>query len=107
MPAAAGANQVNSLSFDSSQINDFKQQARILALADAKSKSTSLAAAAGIQLSDITGWYENLISPTDSSSATVDAKGGTSSSGSGGAAPQTPSGNQEVVIEIGLTYNLK
>jgi uncharacterized protein YggE len=108
--SAAGANQVNSLSFDSSQMNDLKQQARLLALADAKAKSSALASAAGVQLSDITGWYENLINPSTSADTNAsDAKGGAGGGGNDGgtAVPQTPSGNQEVVIEIGLTYNLK
>jgi uncharacterized protein YggE len=98
----AGANQVNNLSFDSSQMNDLKQQARILAIADAKAKSAALAATAGVELQDITGWYENVIGPIAYSSA--DAKGGM---GGGGATPQTPSGDREVVIEIGVTYNIK
>jgi hypothetical protein len=108
--SAAGANQVNSLSFDSSQMNDLKQQARILALADAKAKSAALASAAGVQLSDITGWYENLINPADSSGGPVDAKsaqGAGGGAGGSGSVAQTPSGNQDVVIEIGLTYNIK
>lgn len=110
--SAAGANQVNSLAFDSSHLNDLKQQARLLALADAKSKSAALASAAGVQLGEITGWYENQVGPGGVSGGPVDAKGiplggGGGNGPLGGANPQTPSGNQDVVMEIGLTYNLK
>jgi uncharacterized protein YggE len=100
----AGANQVNNLSFDASNMNDLKQQARVKAIADAKQKSAALASAAGIQLKDITGWYENLVQPlpygTDNS-----AKGGVG----GGAVnvPNTPAGDNEIIIEIGVTYNIK
>ncbi|MFA5886544.1 MAG: SIMPL domain-containing protein [Patescibacteria group bacterium] len=103
--SSAGANQINSLAFDSSTINDLKQQARLKAIADAKDKSISLAKAAGVELKDITGWYENLISPNPAYIADY-GKGGL---GAGGAMPttQVPSGDREVVLEIGVTYNIK
>jgi hypothetical protein len=100
----AGANQVNNLSFDSSKLNDLKQAARVKAISDAKDKSAALAQAAGVELKDISGWYENFISPlpyvTDYS-----AKGGMGAGAPG--APTIPVSDREVVIEIGVTYNLK
>lgn len=100
----AGANQVNSLSFDASNMNELKQEARIKAIADAKVKSVSLADSAGVKLKDITGWYENMIGPIPYYSTTDYGKGGM---GAGAAAPEVPAGDREVVIEIGVTYNLK
>ncbi len=101
----AGANQVNNLSFDASNMNDLKQAARIKAISDAKSKSDALAAAAGVKLEDITGWYENYINPLPVY-ATDYGKGGL---GAGGAvsSPVIGAGGREVVIEIGVTYNIK
>jgi hypothetical protein len=99
----AGANQVNNLVFDASDMNDLKQEARIKAIGDAKGKSEALAAAAGVRLEEIIGWYENTISPM---AGYIDyGKGGM---GAGGAvsSPNTPSGSREVVIEIGVTYNI-
>jgi len=98
----AGANQVNGLSFDSSQMNDLKQQARLLAITDAKSKSLTLAETAGVELIGITGWYENSVGPLIYSSVD-NAKGGLG----GDSSPTTPSGDREVVIEVGVTYNIK
>ena len=101
----AGAKQVNNLSFDASNMNDLKQEARVKAIADAKAKSTALADSAGVRLQDITGWYENLVSPMSLYSTADYGKGGL---GAGGAvAPQTPAGDREVIIEIGVTYNIK
>lgn len=100
----AGANQISSLAFDSSNINDLKQQARIQAIADAKSKSDSLAQAAGVKLEDITGWYENLVSPQPLYLSADYGKGGM---GGGISSPSTPAGGREVIIEIGVTYNIK
>ena len=101
----AGANQVNNLSFDSSNLNDLKQEARIKAIADAKQKSTALAQAAGVELKDISGWYENLVQPMPYGD--MSAKGGMGGAGGAISAPQTPSGDREIIIEIGVTYNLK
>jgi len=98
----AGANQVSGLVFDASNMNDIKQQARLLAMADAKSKSKILAEAAGVELKDINSWYENPISVP--SPVYSYAQGGM---GAGSIPPQTPGGLKEVIIEINLTYNLK
>jgi uncharacterized protein YggE len=100
----AGANQVNNLSFDASNMNDLKQQARLKAIEDAKEKSSALAATAGVELKNITGWYENQVSPSPLYSTADYAKGGL---GAGVVSPQTPAGDREVVIEIGITYNIK
>ena len=100
----AGANQVNGLSFDSSQMNDLKQQARIAAIQDAKTKSADLAASAGVELKDIVGWYENYFSPQPAYGYYDEyAKGGMGAGGN----PDVPAGAREVVLEIGLTYNIK
>lgn len=101
----AGANQVNNLSFDASNMNELKQEARLKAIADAKAKSTALADSAGVRLQDITGWYENMVSPMSYYNTADYGKGGM---GAGGAvAPQTPAGDREVIMEIGVTYNIK
>lgn len=101
----AGANQINNLAFDAANMNDLKQQARIAAIADAKSKSDSLAQAAGVKLENISGWYENLISPATVYATADYAKGGMG--GGGVSSPATPSGSRDVIIEIGVTYNIK
>lgn len=99
----AGANQVNSLAFDSSRLNDLRQEARLAAIADAKSKSTALAEAAGVRLGRVMSWWENLYQPSYDY-----GKGGLGGVGSGVAVdPQIPSGNQEILVEMGVTYSLK
>ena len=101
----AGANQVNSLTFDSSQMNDLKQQARLAAISDAKDKSAALAETAGVELKEIVGWYENYINPTPVYSTMDYAHGGMGAGGE--VSPQTPAGERAVVIEIGVNYNIK
>lgn len=100
----AGANQIQSLTFDVSKLSDLQQEARIKALADARSKATALADAAGVRLGKVVGWYESVIS-TPGPISYIDGKGG------GGAvlsvSPQTPIGAQEIVIDMGVNYRIK
>jgi len=96
----AGINQVNGLWFEASDINDLKQEARIKAIEDARSKSQVLAETAGVRLKKVVGWWENFIQPSPYYS--YDGKGGAS-----GANPQLPAGDREVIVELGVTYNIK
>lgn len=103
----AGTNQVLSVRFDVSDINNLKQQARLKAIADAKAKSGDLAKAAGVKLKKVTGWYENIIQSPD-------AQNYASGFGAGGVAekavapaPQIPTGTQEIIIEMNLQYEVK
>lgn len=102
----AGANQVNNLTFEASNLNDLKQQARILAIKDAKEKSHDLIKAAGVRIRNIAGWYENYVQP-QASYIDYSAKGGMGGGSYQAPMPQTPSGSQEVVIEVGVNYNIK
>jgi len=101
----AGANQILNLAFDASNMNDLKQQARVKAIADAKAKSGALADAADVELKEISGWWENVVQPQPYYGYVggADGKGGMG----GAVSPQAPSGSREVIIEIGVTYNLE
>ena len=99
----AGINQVNSLYFDSTKINDLKQSARLKAIADAKDKGFFMAQAAGVEFKNIAGWYENIISNPVYNNYNQGGGG----MGAGYITPQTPVGTQEVIVEINLSYNLK
>jgi len=103
--AKAGVNQVNSLSFDYSKMNDLKQMARLKAITDARDKGVYMASAAGVELKEISGWSESLIvNPNTYSSYN---QGGGGMGGGSYVSSQTPVGSQEVVMEVSLTYNLK
>lgn len=105
----AGANQVLGIKFDVSNLSDLKQEARLKAVKDAKSKSGAMAQAAGVKLKKVVGWYENIIQSPDAQGSAY----GYGAGGMGGAqesaapAPQIPQGTQEIIIEIDLNYEVK
>lgn len=100
----AGANQVLGVTFDVSNINDLKQQARILAITDARSKAGALAEAAHVHLGAVVGWYENFLQGPGNPQPYYDGKGG---AGGGAIAPQVPVGDQDLIIEMGVNYRIK
>lgn len=101
----AGANQVLGVSFDASNIEAVKEEARIKAISDAKSKAGRIAGAAGVRLGDIIGWWENTIQGPGVPIAYYGDKGGVG--GGANATPAVPSGSQEVIIEMNLNYKIK
>jgi hypothetical protein len=100
----AGVNQINSLIFDASNFNDLKQEARVKAISDAKDKSVILAATAGVKLKKIVGWYENFISPV--AAYQEYGKGGLGG-GTAAASAEIPAGSREIIVEVGVNYNIK
>jgi len=107
-----GANQVLGIVFDSSLLEDYKEQARIKAIESAKSKADELAKATGVKMGKVIGWWENVIqSPDNPNNAYYGDVGG--KGGIGGGAGATPtsadvqSGTMRVVIEMNLNYKVK
>jgi hypothetical protein len=106
--SGAGANQVLGVNYDISNINDLKQQARIAAIADAKSKAPALFAQAGVRSKKVTGWYENNTGAYPENQADyAGGIGGAGGLGQRGFTPQVPSGQQEIIIEVGVNYEIK
>ena len=102
----AGANQVVSVTFDVSNINDLKQQARLKAMADARSKVKDQASGAGVRLGKVIGWWENIIQAPGVFNPAYGGMGGIERGGPV-TAPQVPSGTQEVIVEVSLNYRVK
>ncbi len=106
----AGVNQILGVVFDVSSLNDLKQQARIKAIEDARSKADALAKAAGIKkLKKVIGWYENIVQSPDIQSdygygGMANEKSVLNSRST--IAPSVPSGNQEIIINIGVNYQV-
>ncbi len=102
----AGANQVNSITFESSKIDQYKQEARLKAINDARDKASALSQAAGVKLGKVVGWWENFVQGPDTNY--YDGKGGVGM-GAGAAAPtaQVPVGTPKLIVEMNLNYQVK
>jgi uncharacterized protein YggE len=101
----AGINQINGVSFEASNLNELKQEARLKAIADARSKAGNISTALGVKLKKVVGWWENIISPEGQ----YYYDGGKGGMGGGiiSAEPTTPSGDKELIIEVNLNYSIK
>lgn len=102
-----GADTVGQVIFSSSKIEEYKQQARILSIADAKQKAGETSRAVGVELGEITGWYENYIEQPFNSGLYADGKGGAGIGGGPVDQPGVQTGLLEVVIEMNLNYKIK
>jgi len=107
----SGANQVLGVRFETANLDELKQQARILAIQDAKAKSQSIASAAGVKLGKITTWYENILASPDfqdyQGAYGLGAGGDMANAKIAPPQPQIPSGTQEIVIEMSVSYEVE
>lgn len=100
-----GANQVQSVTFDVSNLSDLKQQAVIEAITDARSHAQTVADAAGVELGDIVGWWENPISLPGQPAPYYGGYGGGEMMMD--QSMNVPAGTSEVIMEVNLSYETK
>ena len=101
----AGANQINGISFEASNLNNLKQEARLKAIADARSKAGSIAGALGVRLGKVIGWWENVVYSPETP---IYAKGDMAGLGGGSVGgPVIPNGSQELIMEVNVNYRIK
>ncbi|HMN19419.1 MAG TPA: SIMPL domain-containing protein [Candidatus Moranbacteria bacterium] len=104
--SGAGANQVQGINFAVEDVAALKQQARLLAIADARAKAPEMARAAGVKLGEVASWYENVLSgPENPIPYGYGGMGGAMEAKS--AQPAVPSGSDEIVIEVTLNYSVR
>jgi len=97
-----GINQVNSLYFGVENDEQLKEQARKMAIDDAKEKAKKLAKELGIKLGKLTNFYENVVGyPVPMYSYKESGMGG------GGATLDIQAGENEIIVSITLTYEVK
>ncbi|MCX6784584.1 MAG: SIMPL domain-containing protein [Candidatus Komeilibacteria bacterium] len=107
---SAGANRINNVMFTVEDMDEFKNEARLKAVADAKSKSAEYAKVVGVRLGDITGWWENFIQvPYQAYNYPYGGEKGGIGGGGGaaGVSNPVPYGPMDVVVEMNLTYQIK
>ena len=101
---ASGANQVSQLSFEIDNPEALKAEARAKAIADAKSKANGLKGQVGISLGKIINFSENTggYPVPIYMKAEVDGRGGM-----GGGGPSVPAGENEITVNVTITYQIK
>lgn len=100
----AGTNQVNSLSFEIDDPESLKADARKKAIEDAKNKAEELEDELDIDLGKIVNFSENTggYPIPIYMKAEIDGRGGM-----GGGGPSVPTGENEIVVNVSLTYQIK
>ncbi len=104
----AGANQAGSVNFTIDDPENLRAEAREKAIANAKEKAEQLAADLGVTLGRMQGFWEDqgYAEPQYARTMMMDsAEGGYG--GGGPIAPPLPAGEQEVVITVNLTYQMR
>lgn len=100
----AGAEQIGNVSFQIDNPEALKDQARQSAIADAKSKADNLKKQLGISLGRIVNFVEGYNGyPVPMAYDVQSVKG----MGMGGAGPTLPSGENEITVNVTITYQIK
>lgn len=103
-----GANQIGNISFTIDDEYELKNQARELAIEKAKEKAMLIAEQSGMKLGEIKSVYENsndaeMVMYNSYSNAKVEMD----VAGAGIASPTIQSGQNEIKVEVSLTYEVK
>lgn len=100
----AGANQAGSVGFTIDEPKVLQEEAREMAIADAREKAQKLAADLGVSLGRMQGFWEDQSygggNPVMMRAEAMDSAGG-------GYAPPLPAGEQEVMVNVNITYKIR
>ena len=100
---AAGVNQVNNLNFKVDKEEELKEQARKLAIDEAKEKARKLKKQLGISLGKIVNFSEGGYYPVYFKAEALDGR----NDGVGGGGPEIPIGENEIVVNVTITYQIE
>ncbi len=100
---SAGANNINNLGFSTDNPDKIQAEARAKAIADAKQKAHDLEKQLGVSLGKIVNFSENTGGypyPVPMYAKDMDGMGG-------GVVPEIPTGENEIKVNITITYQIK
>lgn len=100
---AAGVNQINNLQLTVDEPEKLKEQAREKAIADAKTKASNLQNQLGIRLGRIVNFSEDTGGYPIPMMYAKEAIG----MGGGGTVPSVPTGENEITVNITITYQIR
>ncbi len=102
-----GANQVGNVSFTIDDEFALKNQARELAIKKAQEKAELISKQSGLKLGELKGVYENADQAVPVMMNYTNAKMDSASIGGGIASPTISSGQNEIKVDVTLTYEVK
>ena len=100
-----GVNQVGGVSFTIDDPDTLREQGRAEAIADAEQKAANLAVTLGKRLGKFKGYGESGVAQTPMPYARMETMSAVGIGGGGG--PPIPAGEQEIVVSVSLTYELR
>ncbi|OGM99843.1 MAG: hypothetical protein A3B91_03065 [Candidatus Yanofskybacteria bacterium RIFCSPHIGHO2_02_FULL_41_29] len=103
----AGANQVNHLGFKIDDEEKIKEQAREMAIKNAKERASTLKKQIGIRLGKIVNYYEGGGYPMYMKAYDLARPESGGGGMGGGPVPAIPAGENEVVVTVTITYQIK
>lgn len=98
-----GATEVSGLTLSVDKEDDFKKEARDLAIEDAQKQAKSLARALGVKLVRVVNFSENNVYPIYYSKGAALGMGGDMAA----PAPQLPAGETKIVSNVSITYEIR
>jgi uncharacterized protein YggE len=102
-----GANQIGNISFTIDDESALKDQARELAIKEAKAKAVLIAQQSGMKLGEVKSVVENADQPTPIVFNYANAKMDASSAIAPIASPSIQSGQNEIQVDVTLVYEVK
>ena len=100
---ASGANEISGFQFTIDEPDKLKSEAREKAITDAKEKAKNLKSQLGIKLGKIVNFYESSAGVPPIFYAADKAAGGFDSN----RGPEIPQGENEIVVNVTITYQIK
>jgi len=105
--SANGVNQVSGLSFVVDEPEQYKEEARRLALENAKQKAQELSDVLGVNLGKIISFSESSSGDYNPTPVFRESAAMNDTFGTGGATPQFQEGSEEIVIYATIVYEVK
>ncbi|MDA3802505.1 MAG: SIMPL domain-containing protein [Patescibacteria group bacterium] len=102
-----GANQVGSINFTIDDEYELKNKAREMAIEKAKEKAEIIASQTGMKLGDIKNVIENSYTPSYDNYTNAKLQMESSDAMGGGSSPSIEAGQNEVKVEVMVTYEVE
>lgn len=100
---AKGANEIGSLQFANEDLEKIKVEARKLAIENAKEKAKTLSSQLGVGLGRVVSFNENFYTPWPTPYPLLKEAAGIG----GGGVPQIETGENEIIVDVSITYEIK